>query len=592
MLSALLACCLSGVGGCADDAPNLVVVYVDDLDSCWELPAVVAPNLHALAGQGVRFSRTYASHPLCIPSRTSLLAGQRTMRTQVFSNTDGLPPSPVNGVPYLPERLHAAGYHTAGVGKVFHYDQPEYWDEFYNFSDDPWVVKPTIEHTPFSTTLVFGGPFLNAPDGSLGKMADTKRVDETRKLLQEGKARLDATGQHFAIFVGLEATHGPFIYPEKFLAEYDPSDVPPLPDEETSTDWKSAVAKEAYSTEWYYDPAWGETEAEQRVQALLAYFRCLTYVDEQIGRVLSTLHQLGLEDDTIVVVVSDHGQSFSEHAHIGKTTGYDEDIVAPLIVAVPWLPSTHGRQVFTPVAQVDVYPTLMELLGLEAPAGLDGTSLVPQLLDVQAPHPPVFYTTDEEWGFNLTRYVVKRDESTGEIWKLGAWEHDDLIPQMNQLYDLTADPGEYANVYTDEALTTKVAELRQELTGVGLLGPRARNFSVGIAGGNGVPALTWSGLPALGAQGVLELGNSSGAATPGLLAVGLSGDYPSVKSLAIHKPLLLFFGLPSDGLSLRVTLPTGALFQELPIGLQLVELDAAAPCGLSRSRALSLFLSE
>jgi arylsulfatase A-like enzyme len=592
MLSALLACCLSGAGGCADGAPNLVVLYVDDLSSAWELPTVDAPNLHALADRGVRFSRAYASHPLCIPSRTALLAGQRTMRTQVFSNSEDLPPSPVNGVPYLPERLHAAGYHTAGVGKVFHYDEPEYWDEFYNFSDDPWVVKPTVDHTPFSTTIVFGGAFLNDPVGSSGKMADTKRVDETRKLLQEAKARLDATGQRFAIFVGLEATHGPFIYPEKYLPKYEPADVPPLPEGETATNWKSAVAQEAYSTDWFYDPAWGATEEEQRVQAMLAYFRCISYIDEQVGRVLSALHLLGLDDDTIVVFVSDHGQSFSEHAHIGKTTGYDQDVVAPLIVAVPWLTSTHGRQVATPVAQVDVYPTLMELLGVQEPAGLDGTSLVPQLLDVSAPHPPVFYTTDEEWGFNLTRYVVKRDDLTGSIWKLGAWEHDAEIPQKNQLYDLTADPGEYANLYADASSASKVAELRAELAGVGLLGPSARNFSVGVAGACGVPALTWTGVPALGARGVLELGNSSGRAAPALLVIGLSGTYPGAKPIAIKNQLAMYFAVPPQGLSLPLVLPTGALFEELPIGMQLVQIDAAAPCGLSRSRALSLFLSH
>ena len=592
MLSALLACCLSGTGGCADGAPNLVVLYVDDLNSSWELPVVVAPNLHQLALQGVRFSRAYASHPLCIPSRTALLAGQRTLHTQVFSNTEALPPSPVNGVPYLPERLHAAGYHTAGIGKIFHFDQPEYWDEFYNFADDPWVAKPTIDHIPVSAGVVFGGPFLNDPNGSLGKMADTKRADETRKLLQEGKARLDATGQPFAIFLGLEATHDPYIYPEKFLRDYAPDDVPPLPDEETSTDWKSAVALEAFATTSFYDPAWGETEAEQRIQAVMAYFRCISFLDEQVGRVLSTLHQLGLEDDTIVVFVSDHGTSFGEHAHLGKTTGYDQDVVAPLIVAVPWLTSTHGRQVTTPVAQVDVYPTLMELLGLEAPAGLDGTSLVPQLLDVHAPHPPVFFTTDEEWGFNLTRWVVARDDHTGAIWKLGAWEHDDDIPQLHQLYNLTADPGEYSNRYTDAALAPKIAELRAELAGVGLLGPLARNFSVGVAGATGIPELTWSGVPALGAPGVLELGNSSGAAAPGLLTVGLSGEYPTAKSIAIEAQLSLFFALPPEGLRLPLTLPTDAIFDELPIGMQLVQLDAAAPCGLSRSRALSLYLSD
>ncbi|HZM00147.1 MAG TPA: sulfatase-like hydrolase/transferase [Planctomycetota bacterium] len=592
MLSTLLAFCVATSTGLHGQPPNVVVIYVDDLNSAWELQTVNAPNLRELAGRGVRFSRAYASHPLCAPSRIALLAGQRTLGTQVFSNGDDHPASPVNGVPYLPCALQAAGYHTAGVGKVFHDNQPQYWDEFHDFSDDPWVSQPVFVHVPASSTIVFGGPFLNGPDGSLGKLADTKRTEKARMLLAEGRQRLEATGQPFALWLGLEATHDPFVYPEKHLAEYDERDVPPLPEEEES-DWKSAVAPAAYETGLVYDPEWGATEAEQRVQALLAYFRCISYIDELVGSVLTTLEQLGLEQNTIVVFVSDHGLSFSEHAHIGKTTGFDEDSVAPLVIAVPQLVATHGQTVETPVSQVDLYPTLMELLELPAADGLDGASLVPLLQDVGAPHPPVFYTTDEEWGFNLTRYVVKRDAVTGGLWKLGAWEHDDTIPQLNQLYDLDADPGEYVNRYQELAAGAKVKELRRDLELVGLLGPSSRSFGTSVAGRLGAPALTWSGVARPGGAGTLVIGNSSGGDTLGLLAVGLSGNYAwSPKAFSI-KPLLgVFVVIPEAGLSIPAVLPSGPGSHELPIGAQLLQADSGSPAGLSRSRGLSPFLSD
>ena len=593
VIGALLSLCVSGLGGQPEPPPNLVVIYIDDLSSDWDLPCVMTPNMHALAQRGVRFSRAYAGHAVCSPSRASLLAGQRTMHTQHFENLDDLPPSPVNGVPYLPCQLRESGYHTSGVGKIFHTEHPEYFDEFHNYADDPWIEKPLIDHAELTLgAKLYGGPFLNSPTGELGKMADTKRTDKARGLLVEGKLRILETGQPFAVFLGLESTHEPFVYPEMYCDDYTEADVPPLPREETAVDWKAEVNVESYQTPWFYDPEWGASAAEQRVQAMLAYFRCVTFVDEQVGRVLSCLDNLGLASSTIVVLVSDHGISFDEHAHLGKTTGFDEDVVAPLIIAVPGIPGTHGKQVSTPVAHVDLYPTLMELLGLRAPASLDGTSLVGLLHHPNMPHPPVFYTTGEEWGFNLTRWVVKRDVASGTVWKLGAWERDNDIPQVNQLYELVGDPGEYDNRYTDADVAAKIGELAHELLDVGLLGPSTRNFGMGAPGLLGVPGLTWSGVPLLGAQGTLSLGNRSGAPTLGLLTIGFSGIPPGPKSNGVKPHLTMLVALPMEGLELALTLPSSAACDALPVGLQLEQVDAAATGGIARSRALGLFLSD
>jgi iduronate 2-sulfatase len=598
-ISVLAACLLLSAAppsrAAAPPAPqgaplNLVVIYADDLNASIDLPTVSTPNLDALAQRGVRFERAYAAHPMCNPSRAAMLAGQLAHHAEVFYNGDPLPPTAVNGVPYLPRRLRDAGYYSAGIGKIHHDEQLECWDEYHDFTDDPWISKPVVPHVPGSAGMIIGGPFLNGLDGSLGKNADTKRTDEALVLLAEAKARLDDTGQPFELWLGLQSTHDPFIYPQKFSSWYWPSDVPPLPAGEQGLPWQQSVNPQSYVTNFFYDPNWAPTAAEQRVQALLAYFRCISFVDEQVGRVLATLDALDLADSTVVVFLSDHGWSFSEHAHIGKPSGYEEDIVAPLLLAVPSATATHGEVVTTPVSQVDLYPTLLEVLGVGAVGALDGHSLVPLLDDVAAPHAPVCYTTDEEYGFNLTRFAVARDAVTGELWKLAAWEHDDNIPQVHQLYNLTADPGEYSNLATDPSLAWKVAELRQVLAGVGLLGPGARNFHVGNAGQAGVPQLEWTGIPQLGTAGVLQLGNTTGVPKPALLSIAFSGSY-TIGGLGVVPLIQMVLAVGPHGLSLPVLLPTDPVLHEVPVGLQLQMKDPTAPKGIAASRALSLFLS-
>ena len=567
-------------------------IVVDDLSTAVDLPAVQTPRIDELAAWGVRFQRAYASHPLCTPSRLSMLAGQLVHHTEAESNDYAGPPDGINGVAYLPCRLRDAGYHVSAAGKVFHHDHPECWDFWVENKDDEWISQPTLPKTPEYADMVWGGPFLNGIDGSLGDMADTKNTLAAIDKIIEGKANFDATGQPFAVFLGLVATHNLFIYPESFLSMYGPQDVPPLPPGESTLPWQTAVNWQAWFTPLYYNPVWGATEEAARIEALQAYFRCIAYVDSEVGRVIDRIKELELEGDTVVVLVGDHGLSFSEHGHVGKTTGFEADIRTPLIVVSPANPSTHGDVVDTPVSLVDLYPTIMELLGLVSPAALDGASLVPLLEHPGALHPPAFYTTDEESGFNLVRHVVKRDVATGLIWKLAHWENDATIPPVHELYELTQDPDEYENLYGAPGMDAKVAELRQELQDVGLLGPLVRNFAAGWKGPDGTPALDWVGVPLLGSAGSLHIGNLTGAPTLCLVNLGLDGVYsgpPNGAAVAATWPLLL--SLPAGDLFLAAHLPDDPLLDGTPVGLQVFEPFAGVEGGFLASRGLSILLS-
>jgi iduronate 2-sulfatase len=570
--------------------PNLLFIYVDDLNTDIDLPVVSTPNIDNLAARGVHFRSAYAPHSICNPSRVSLLTGLRTVNSHCVSNGYHPPALELQGLPYLPCRLKDAGYFTSEVGKVFHHDQPGCSDEAFSFISDPWVSQPT-DPSGGGSFVIYGGPFLNGPMGTLGKIRGTKATDKTVKLLEDGALRFLQTGQPFSIWLGYQMTHSPFIYPERFLDDYTAGDVPPLPEGEAGS-WKESVNTESYTAPWFYDEAWGTTEDERRIQAQLAYFRCIAHLDEQVGRLLDTLDALQLTDNTLVVFVSDHGFSFSRHDHVGKSTGFEEDARAPLIVAAPGLLESHGGSVVKPVDHVDLYPTIVELLELEPPVGLDGASLVPLLKNPAAFHPPAFYTTDEEFAFSVTRYVVKQDTVTGDIWKLAAWENATYVPQVHQLYNLSTDPGEYSNLHTSPDLVEKVAELRQHLLEVGMLGPRWRNFSGGQAGTLGVPALKMSGLPVLGGEVILQVGNSSGVTAPGVQIIGLGGAYPVFTGIAVQQTVTQVIFIPAEGLSIPYVLSDDPALHEVPIGYQVYQLDPGGPGGLSISRALSVFQSQ
>ncbi len=573
--------------------PNLLFIYVDDLNMDIERPGLVLPGFDALAARGVRFTRAYASHPLCGPSRASLLAGQRTVHTETASNYSKPPEEGINGVPYLPRLLRNNGYYSVAMGKIFAHVGlgKTCWDESYDFQDDPWIQKPTPA-APYPS--IHGGPYLNGPDDSAGKMRDTKSTNRAIHALIQAKDRIAHTGQPFSLWVGFRTTHEPYVYPERFHGLYTDGDVPALPAEEATGAWKQDVDPVAYTTPNYYDAIMGVTEEQRRLETRKAYLRCISFVDEQILRLLNALDGLGLAGTTTIVLVSDHGLSFGEHGHVGKSTGYEQDIRSPLFIASPALEGSHGKQCDRPVEHVDLYATLAELFALPTFPQLDGKSLVALLQEPTLESGPAFITADLYSGFNLARYVVSVDPETGHVWKLGAWEKAKAFSQVNQLYDLTADPGEYHNLYTNPQWSGKVTALEDLLFGADMLGADARHYGGGLAGTLGVPQVDLSPDPKLGVAATLTVSNSAGAATAVVITMGFEGRHEFVfGGVQLNDAAVAISAIaPASGLSASVTIPSHPSLDEVPISVQAFEMDAGAPQGVSISRGLALLLGQ
>jgi arylsulfatase A-like enzyme len=317
----------------------------------------------------VRFARAYAQVAMCSPSRVSLLTGLLPERTGVWQNED--PPRPRLAVP-LQEHFAAHGALTVSIGKIFHSPADFQWGLR---EHHPEVVE---ERDPSAAGEGDAGLWVKAKGGDLDQ-PDGRRARRAAALLSEKSRR------PLFLALGLVRPHLRWVVPERYFGLYPPDSIAPVP---FPADDLADVPAIAVKTQpqplpglalagreppgLVHDPAF-------RRQAIAAYQACVSFVDAQVGVVLDALDRHDRWKDTVVVLVGDNGFHLGEHGGLlRKDTLFEEALRVPLVVAAPGLAS--GAVVEAPVELVDVYPTLVELAGLEPPPGLDGRSLAAPLL--------------------------------------------------------------------------------------------------------------------------------------------------------------------------------------------------------------------
>lgn len=420
--------------------PNVLFLVVDDLNT-WLLSdprrytgTVIAPNIRSLAASGVNFSRNYCASPKCSPSRTAVLSGVAPWKSGVYENGQTVSESEaLKGVPQLPLHFRNNGYYTASSGKIFHgYSQDGCWDEHIghhrtakppNAPLNGWARTASGR----STETDWGPTHLKEEE-----MSDTICADFAVKQLQKKHDK------PFFIACGMFHPHFPWYVPQKYLDIYplanitipeikrdDLDDVPPL--------GKALVNGRTDR---------GIQEHHQHKEAIQGYLASTTYADAQMGRVLDALEKSPYKDNTIVVLWSDHGFHLGEKTHWQKGTLWEEATNCLLMFRAPGVTSPSGqcRQMVT---LLDIYPTLVELCGLEDLDHLDGYSLVPLLRDPKAKRlAPAITAYDEHITVRTSqyRYIRYRDGS-------------------EELYDRSKDPHEWTN----QSSNPKYAAIKKKL---------------------------------------------------------------------------------------------------------------------------------
>ena len=381
--------------------PNILFICVDDLRR--ELGAygsvVKTPNIDRLASQGSLFFQHYVQVPTSGASRASMLTGHFPKDKSDLSNEacrTRLSDKPEGEIPEtMFHHLRRNGYYTVGIGKISHYvdgclygyeapktEKPELpysWDEmlfdagkwgngwnaFFGYADGSNRQSRKKQVKPYECADVADEGY---PDGLTANLA-VKKLNE-----------LTAKNEPFCLAVGFFKPHLPFTSPKKYWDMYEREQIPLATNPYYPSDLPKKVepSKEIFSYARVTDT---NEEAFQR-EAKHGYYACVSYIDAQIGLILDELEKLGLDKNTIVVFLGDHGWALGEHTFWGKHTLFDKATHVPLIVRVPGMETGSTQSM---VSFVDLYPTLCELCGLPKPEGqLQGKSLVPILKDPEA----------------------------------------------------------------------------------------------------------------------------------------------------------------------------------------------------------------
>jgi choline-sulfatase len=462
----LLLPAFSATAMAAENKTNVLFLIADDLNCdlhCYGHPRVASPHIDALAARGVRFEHAYCQFPLCSPSRSSFLTGRRPDETQIHTNPRaGRFSTDYTGTPHfrefipdtvtLPQLFRNNGYAVARVGKLYHYgvpgqigtsglDDPPSWEMVVN----PAGRDKAEENKIFTVTPGSYGGTLSwlAAEGTDVEQTDGLSATAAISLLEQYKESPD---KPFFLAVGFYRPHTPYVAPKSYFEPY-PADEIELP--ELSDDDRKRTPAPAYASS---KPEQETMTDEERRQAIQAYRASITFMDAQVGRVVEALDRLSLSENTVIVMTSDHGYHMYQHGLWQKMSLFENSARVPLVIAAPGAKG-NGKSAAGLAELVDLYPTLADLCGLEAPEYLDGASLRPALDDPSQSVKEAAFTQVRRG--NFSGYSIRTAK-----WRYTLWDDGE---KGEQLYDMESDPGETQNLAADPTKAETVADLRERL---------------------------------------------------------------------------------------------------------------------------------
>ncbi|MEM9368289.1 MAG: sulfatase [Planctomycetota bacterium] len=446
----------------SDERPNVLFIAVDDLRSqlgCYGDEQMVTPNIDTLASQGILFRNHYVSNPICIPSRAAMLTSLRSERTQqVYGPAKWID---VAGVQTMGRTFGDAGYFTASLGKIWHVsgpvpdDKQDRFDIVWKDQSDSIYAEPRLSalRAGLSYGDKAGVKTLKAQLPAAEDPLDVPDEAYNDGLIAEACVRLlrqsAASNRPFLIMAGFKKPHLPFNAPKKYWDLYDPANPPGTPALETLPKNASKSEIRANHELWKYAEGFSKRKPPHGLAAARlrqAYAACVSFVDAQIGKVLTELDHLGLTERTVIVLWSDHGYQLGHLGSWTKLTNFEMTAGSPLIISAPGF--REGGISRKCVESVDLFPTLLDLCGLPTLAVTDGVSLRPLLANPNPSdwHRPAFHLVKRGGSGGVGRAV--RDERFRYIeWRQGWNENSKLIEV--ELYDYQQHAEERVNVADD-----------------------------------------------------------------------------------------------------------------------------------------------
>lgn len=486
--------------------PNVIFISIDDLRpelGCYGNSEIKTPCLDEFANTATTFLRAYCQAAVCAPSRASVMTGLRPDTNHVWDLRGKFRENMPNVVT-LPQHFHQHGYYTVSMGKIFHNHMPdrESFDEP-DLRPAKYTTPEMIDREPESfyhdaalnaeLAVVRQQRLAKRPNAYAGGWAygrstesfdapDTEFYDGAQtELALETLRRLQAKDQPFFLALGYYRPHLPFVAPTKYWDLYEREKLSLASNPFPPKDAPVLAMNSAYELKGCYDlehvqhPSVAQLSEEEARLLKHGYYASVSFVDACIGRLMQGLAEMGLDENTIVVVWGDHGWKLGEHGSWCKQTNYEIDTRVPLLVRLPQVskPSnaTIGKRCEQLVELVDLYPTLCDIAEIPIPEDMEGTSFKRLLSDPATPwktavfsqfHRAPNITPD---GGRYMGYSMRTPRYHYVQWR--PWDHlagvstNEIVAV--ELYDHQTDPDENTSIASDPAHSLLLQQLAAQL---------------------------------------------------------------------------------------------------------------------------------
>lgn len=424
---------------------NLLFIMSDEHSrrvlGCHGHPMIRTPNMDALAGRGVRFTDAYCNSPICVPSRASFATGRYVHDIRFWDN--GIPYD--GSVPSWGHRLREAGHEAVSIGKL-HFRSA---DDDNGFTDEQ-IPLHVIDGIGDLTGMIRDDmparkvSLLLAEEAGPGD-SDYQMYDDmiTANAIEWIKRKGTKQRKPWVLFVSLVCPHFPLVSRPEFYNLYPEDQIPwpfdRAPDQRPQHPFYVKMNKSAI-----YDEGFDERRIRR---AVAAYFGMVTFLDQNIGKLVSALSEAGLTDSTRVIYTSDHGDNLGNRGMWGKSNMYEDAAGVPLLMAGPEIP--EGIVCHEPVSLVDGYPTILSCAGVkpdERDRDLPGRNWFDVARGVAEP------------GVVMSEYHAMGAPTGAFMIRKGDFKYVHFVGMAPQLFDLAADPLERRDLGQDPSYAGLVGD--------------------------------------------------------------------------------------------------------------------------------------
>ena len=430
------------------DKTNVLVIMTDELRrdtlGCYGNKIVQTPHIDALANRGVQFENAYTPSPICVPARASIATGQYVHEHRCWSNA-----IPYHGqIDSWHHRLRNAGRRSTSIGKL-HFrgtaDDNGFTEEIkpLHVKDGKgWVHGLLRERTDLFDASSFAQNIGPGEDPYTDY--DRTVCRQTLDWLENRAA--DKSSGGWGAFVSFLRPHYPLTCPPEFYALYDPK-LLPTPKASLSEGEDEHPVLKNLRIACDYDAQFSD---EDKQVAIASYYGLCSFVDDMVGKIIAKLSETGLDQNTVVIFSSDHGECLGDRGFWTKMVMYEEAASIPLIMSGPNI-SPHRES--APVSLIDLYPTILDIAGLERVSGeaIHARSLFETLK--QPDKDRLILSEFHDYGAQTGMFMLRH-----ENWKL--IHYPGFVPQ---LFNLERDPDEKANLAKESDYALKLEELNNLL---------------------------------------------------------------------------------------------------------------------------------